>query len=775
MSDVNTLARSFARGEIAPEMYGRIDLTQYQTGVQLARNMIVLPHGPTRNRPGFKYVNRCKVSTSAVRLIPFHFNNTASEQSFVLEVGTDYVRFHSVGGTLLEAAKTITGITRATPGVLTSNAHGFSNGQWVYVAAIVGMTQLNGRFYIVAGVTANTFTLTDLDGTAINTSAMTAYASGGTAARVYEVALGTALSTTDVQQFRYAQSGSTLTICAVSSRKPFTISTTDGITWTVTAITFAPTTPTPAKPAPVAGSASGAAFSYYYRVTEVPASGEESLASPDSDPVVNTLSVAGAYNYVGNAVTAGSRARIYKFYTGVTGNSGGLFGFVGEADPGVSFYDANITPDFTRTQPQPNTPFETAFNYPRAVCFYEQRQVFAGTKTNPQTFWMTRPGTDRNLTYTSPTADNDAISFRLSSKDLNVVNHLVPLGDLLMLTGGAVHRLQTANTDALTPASVSVKPLSFTGASEITPAVTESSCLFAAARGNHLREIRYRDEQGGYTFSDASLFAAHMVDGYTLNSLAYTAAPHQVVWAVRSDGVLLGMTYVPEQEVVGWHQHTHGSAGTFESICQAYETTEDALYATVLRARPNGLANVREIHVLKMTEHRAARFYVDAGLTYSGVSTTTITGLWHLEGSTVTILADNAEHPTRVVSGGQITLQSAASTVHVGFGYNSDLQTLPLASEAAVALGQGVVKNVAKVHFRVRLSAAFKVGPSFTDMREIKFRTTEAYGTPPALKSEWVSIPIAGEWGRDGDVCIRQDKPLPIEIAAMRLEVAVSD
>ncbi|MEN9904248.1 MAG: hypothetical protein RLZZ555_813, partial [Pseudomonadota bacterium] len=161
------LLRSFAGGEITPELAGRLDLVKYQTGLALARNFITLPHGPAARRPGFEFINEAKDSTQAVRLIPFAFS---ASQTAVLEFGHQYIRFHIDGGTLLEATKAIASIAGST--VNTTGAHGYSTGDWVYIGS---------RYHKITVVDADTFTTTDLWGTATT-------ASGTTAARVYTIA-----------------------------------------------------------------------------------------------------------------------------------------------------------------------------------------------------------------------------------------------------------------------------------------------------------------------------------------------------------------------------------------------------------------------------------------------------------------------------------------------------------------------------------------------------------------------------------------------------------
>ena len=138
MPNVRTLQRSFAGGEMSPEMFGRIDDVKYQTGAAKLRNFIASPTGPAENRPGLQYVNEVKTSGKKTRLIPFTYSTT---QTVVLEFGEQYIRFYTQGapilagtGTPYQASKTVTSISTATDTV-TSTAHGYTNGTPVRFSA----------------------------------------------------------------------------------------------------------------------------------------------------------------------------------------------------------------------------------------------------------------------------------------------------------------------------------------------------------------------------------------------------------------------------------------------------------------------------------------------------------------------------------------------------------------------------------------------------------------------------------------------------------------
>jgi hypothetical protein len=168
-------------------------------------------------------------------------------------------------------------------------------------------------------------------------------------------------------------------------------------------------------------------------------------------------------------------------------------------------------------------------------------------------------------------------------------------------------------------------------------------------------------------------------------------------------------------------------------------------------------------------------FFVDAGLTYSGSPATTISGLSHLEGKTVSILGDGAVMSQQVVSGGAVTLQNAASTVTIGLPFTSDIQTLPLVAQMDGSFAQGRAKNINKVWLRVYRSGGIFAGPSFDadKLTEVKQRTTESYGSPPALRTDEVSVVVSPSWGNSAQICVRQTDPLPLTVISLTSEVVV--
>lgn len=739
---MKALARSFAGGEITPEMYGRLDLSKYQTGLALCSNFEVLPHGPIDRRPGFRFVNEAFDSVLPVRLIPFAYSAT---QTMILEFGHHYVRFHTNGQTLLEPNKPIVSIVG---NLVTITGHSYVTGEWVFIG---------NRFFKVVGVNANTFNTTDLWDVVANPGAF------GFAARVYTVT--TAYNAADLFSIHYAQDSDVLTLThpLYPSAELRRMGATN---WTLVDITFAAVTVIPTGVAAVAtiGTA-GVNSPQVYVVTTIDADGvTESLASAQAS-VSNNLALAGNYNTISwTAVTGATRYRVYK-------RRGGSFGYMGSTTT-LTAVDDNVTADTTITPPEDIYTLNTApGEYPSAVTFHEQRRWFAGTINRPQSVWATRNATLANLTSSLPSQADDALQFRIAAQQQNAIRHLVPLSDLITLTVGGQFRIFADGAPSITPTSLSTKPQGADGASDVQPAITSGSILFVQALGGRIRELAYNFQNAAFVSIDITIMAPHLFTNFTVVDLAYVRAPIPTLWVVRSDGALLGLTYVPEQQVYAWHQHN--TKGSYKSVAVVAEGDEDRLYAAIERT-----INARTVKYIERLDTRnfttlSDAFYLDSGLTYRGVPISVVSGLWHLEGQTVDVLTDGAVlAPSPIVTGGRITIDDTCSTISVGLGYVSDAQTLPLVLEGTEIGGQFLQKNVSAVALRVRRSSVVQAGHTFDDLISYPARDVlDNYGNPPALMDKEIRFAVSPKWGSDGRVCVRQSAPLPLTLVSLATEV----
>ena len=502
---------------------------------------------------------------------------------------------------------------------------------------------------------------------------------------------------------------------------------------------------------------------YRYKVTAV----KDKVESKPSDEATatNDLYTSGNKNTLSwNAVAGVDSYYVYKYQSG-------MYGYIGQTQD-TRFEDTGVAPDMAKTPPQYKDIFNKADHYPSAVSYHQQRRVFAGTKAEPQKIWMTRSGTEADMSYSVPARDDDRIEIRVAAREANHIRHIVPLGNLLILTGSAEWKVSTQNTDVLTSTSIAVSPHSYIGANNVQPVIVNASLIYGAARGGHVREMTYSWQAGGYVTGDLSLRAPHLFDRRQILDMAYGKAPYPIVWFISSNGWLLGNTYVPEQEIGAWHRHD--TDGDFESCAVVAEGDEDMLYVVVKRH-----INGRDVRYIERLESRsfatpADAFFVDSGLSYDGVPTTTVRGLDHLEGKTVSILADGAVHPQRVVSGGTITLDNPAAKIHVGLPITADLHTLPVVGQIDNAYGRGRKKNVNEIWLDVLASSGIWAGPHPGALVENKQRSTEPPGSPPRLKTGEVQLTLKPDWNEYGQIWVRQQDPLPLTIVSLTLGVAIA-
>lgn len=956
--------RSFSGGELAPALYARVDVAKYGTGLRTLRNMFVRKHGGVSNRPGSQFIAEVKDSSRTVRLIPFVFNN---EQTYVLEFGHQYMRVHRAGAQTVEASQAITGITQADPAVVTVAGHGFANGDEIAVASIVGMTELNGRNLKVNGVTTNTFTLQYMDGTDVDSTAFTAYSSGGTVARVYEIV--TPYIEEHLQDIKFVQSADVVTLVhqsyppheirrlahdswtieeislapGIDAPENLAVSGTGGTVdfWVVTALkeeTFeeslaslpvgANSEATSGSPRTLTWTATEGAIQYnvYKRkngvygfignagalaspsfvdngitpdTTEVPpvtssfvqqiepvyekladpsdlpaGAGKGVAWSPDGNfvavvhattPYVTVwrrvgetftklddpstlptgqgngvawsadsqyLAVAHAtspyvsiYQLVGNTLTkmadpatlptgtgngvawdenSNSPGLIYSEYLVVahdttpfitayrfsggvftkrtdpvtlpTGNAKGVaFGGVGFSvahtnSPYVSNYgfvfpgavitkvpnpsllptgngtgvsyssDGNFlavshvtspyvtvyyvdSPSATYTKiPNPSdlpagdgrgvgwspddqvlsvahdtTPYVTIykktgteltkladpadlpagnatgaawsptdgltavshagspyvtiyfrqFDSPGAVTYYQQRLVFANTPSQPENTWASRSAAYKNFTISSPIQDDDAIIFSIASRQVNRIIHLVEMTRLLMFTSGGEWSIEGDGGGILRPGQINPKKHSENGVSRLAPIVSGGTCLYVQERGSIVRDFAFDFSVDGYRGNDLTIFSGHLFENYTLRDWAFQTNPNSIIWCVRDDGTLLGVTYLREQEMLAWHRHD--TDGQFEQICAVPEGLEDAVYVVVAREIDGQTRRyVERMHTRAVNDIVDAAF-MDCALSYDGRNTDTLL--------------------TMTISGGTLWTYNETLTLTCAFGF----------------------------------------------------------------------------------------------------------
>jgi hypothetical protein len=745
MARVAVQLTNFTGGELSPRLDGRNDLAKYASGCKTLQNMIVYPHGSAARRPGTTFVAEVKTSSAFTRLIPFEFSTT---QTYILEFGDDYIRFYKDSGAILEANKTITAITKANPGVVTTTAHGFSNGDTVVISGVVGMTQVNGKRFKVASVATDTFALQDIDGNNVNTTSYTTYVSGGVANRVYTLA--TTYETADLAELKFAQSADVMYICH-PDYVPKKLSRTGHTSWTITDVEF--------------------------------------TNGPYLDDNITAVTLNSSAHTVGTArdLTASAATfvstdvgRLVRFregygkITAFTSTTAVTWTIIKDTNSGSSSTDWALGA------------WSDTTGYPSCVSFFEQRLVFAGTTDQPQTLFFSKSGDYENMDENrgGTIADDDAIIYTIASNQVNAIRFLSSTRTLIVGTVGGEFSVSGGGTDdPVTPTNILIKKQSNHGCANIDAIPVGNVTLFLQRAKRKIRELAYNFDVDGYVAPDMTILAEHISES-GIKSMSYQQEPNQLIWCVREDGRLVCLTYQREQQVVAWHQHIFGGAfSTGIAVCESIATipTDDKEYQSwvIVKRTINGVTRryVEYINQFDFDQTDNTNFnFLDSQLAYDGSATTTISGLDHLEGQVVSVLANGSTHPNRTVTNGSITLARSSTKVKVGLSYTSILQTMRLDAGSQNGTSQAKTKRIFNVSIRLYESIGVEVGPNLSNMEAIPFRSS---ANPmdqaiPVFTGD-KEVEFRGNYETDGFIFVRQTQPLPLTVLSLYPELITND
>ena len=430
--------------------------------------------------------------------------------------------------------------------------------------------------------------------------------------------------------------------------------------------------------------------------------------------------------------------------------------------------------------------FSDTTGHPSCVSFFEQRLVFAATLSQPQTVFFSKSGDYENMDANigGTVADDDAIIYTIASNQVNAIRFMAASRTLIIGTAGGEFTVTGGgDNNAITPTNIMIKKQSNHGAANIDAVAVANATLFVQRAKRKIRELAYNFDVDGYTAPDLTILAEHVTEGGIIE-MAYQEEPLAIIWCVRNDGELVALTYQREQQVVAWHRHVFaGAFGSGNAVCESVAVipTEDSEYELymIIKRTINGATKryVEFLNTFDFDESDNTSFnFLDSQLSYSGSSATTISGLSHLEGQEVSILADGATHPNKTVSSGSITLDRAATKVKVGLGYTSLLKTMRIDAGAQNGTSQAKTKRIYEVTARLYESVGVEIGPDLNNMERVPFRTSSDpmdQGIPPFTGDK--EVEFRGDYDTDGFMIVRQTQPLPLTILSLYPRLVTND
>ena len=674
MARVAAQLSNFTAGELSPRLDGRNDLAKYSAGCATVENMVIYPHGAAARRPGTTFIAEVKSSAAKTRIIPFEFSTT---QTYILELGNQYIRFYRDNGQIL---------------------------------------------------------------------------SGGSP---YEIS--TPYLTAELFDIKFAQSADVMYITH-PNHKTRKLSRTGHTSWTLSEVDF---TNGP-----------------YLDTNTSTTTFTTSAHTVGTGRTLTASAITGINNDTGFQTTdVGRLVRFRDGYGEITARADTLNVTI---EILVDMGSSSASTDWNLGA------FSDTTGHPSCVSFFEQRLVFAATLSQPQTVFFSKSGDYENMDANigGTVADDDAIIYTIASNQVNAIRFMAAGRTLIIGTAGGEFTVSGGgDNDAVTPTNILIKKQSNHGAANIDAVAVANATLFVQRAKRKIRELAYNFDVDGYIAPDLTILAEHVTDGGIVE-MAYQEEPLAIIWCVRNDGELVALTYQREQQVVAWHRHVFGGAfGSGNAVCESVAVipTEDSEYELymIIKRTINGATKryVEYLNTFDFDETDNTSFnFLDSQLSYSGSPATTISGLSHLEGLTVSILADGATHPDKTVSSGSITLDRSASNVKIGLGYTSLLKTMRIDAGAQNGTSQAKTKRIYEVTARLYESVGVEIGPDLDNMERVPFRKSSDpmdQGIPPFTGDK--EVEFRGNYDTDGFMIVRQTQPLPLTILSLYPRLVTND
>ncbi len=750
---------SFAGGLYSKNLWARDDLKRYSIGAKDMTNFYPYPYGGFTRRPGTRFVWECK-NTTATRLVAFKGD---AWRQYVLEFGNNYIRVYRNGGIVLNSDGTPVEIQ--TP---------YSGDEITYLK----MVQAADRMYICDHQRPPMI--------------LSCYSDTNWTLTQYVPKRGPFLEQ-NTEWTTITPSGTSGTVTLTASADIFTTNCVGQ------QVKLSYNIPAQSHSWNTSGSTTSQAFpcgsGWTYQVADT-WSGKVTIQQSDDNGATwmnikswtMTEDVSAQFTSSGTVDHECLVRIVYEYGDGI-GNA------IFTVDPFISDGYLTITSRINARQVQATVytdkneynfglPYANSTSYwclgawsydngfPASATFYQDRLFFSGTSTRPLAVWASQSGNYDDFGVHQTPEDSDGLSFSLVSGQVNRCWSFLSLGSLLGFTPVSEWKITAgASGTAISPSNIyAVQQTSEGSWDGIDPIIINNRALFVTADCQHVRDIAYDYSTDSFRGNDLTLYNRDLFEGKTITAWDYQRSPDSIVWICQSDGTLLSFTYVQDQEVMSWARHT--TDGKFLSVVVAMNTTNGNNYETyfIVERTINGTKK-RYVESIKAEAPSATLpKYVDSFLTYSGSAVTTLSGLSHLEGKNVCVIADGSSLGLVKVSGGKVTIDDAASNIVIGLPYDSTFETLDIAVPRQDGTSCSRLKKLDEVIIQFKESKSGRVGINTTvtnDMEQVVMPVPTGIGVPSALYTGFYRAEPMGGYASEAHISITQDEPFPMTVLAI--------
>lgn len=740
---------SFNAGELSPKMIGRSDVSQYGKGCRKLQNFLVTPYGAVERRPGTKFLSMTKYPEKNLRLIRFVFS---SETAYVCEFGDFYIRFFKDDSPVM----TDEGEILEIPSPYSETE--LSDIQFIQSADVMTIVHPEHPVYELKRFSHNSFTLTEKefeyppvldpnldDGHSITPSALTG-----------EITLSASKDT-----FTSENIGGYFQL--VHTRKTNEISkdfTGNGVSASIEVFgywTFVTHGTWSGRISIQRSFDSGNSWSNFRTYSSSKDSNTSTSGEEEQKNVLYRLQME-AYSQSDSGTLKLCRCLFVNPDFQTTGvvkissvtdakhASGIVISKLGSTDPTAEWNEGA---------------WSKRRGFPRSIAYYEERMMFGGNASKPQTVWGSRTADWDNFLIGAE--DDAALDFTLSSDTVNTICWMCQHDALVIGTMDSEWTLSSSDAvSALTASNFRAKRQSVYGSLRIPAQMVGESILFVQRGARKVREFIFQLEKDGYSSPDMTILADHVTDS-GIREIALQQLPDSILWCILNNGSAAALTYERDQQVIGWHRHV--TDGKILSCAVIPEGDADSIYFAVER---NGSRMIEKMMPRNFSSVKNA-FFIDSGITVSGNQMTEINGLSHLEGKTLQVLADGAVQEKKTVRNGKISLDVPANIVSAGLGYLSILSPMPL--EIDMQNGQSNLRKKAIGELRIRFynSVGGEARAGNDQFQKVVSRTVIADSMDHALDPRDDVVLFNALSGHDFTpvIEVRQTDPLPMNVASL--------
>ena len=750
MAKVTKLFSNFTSGELSPRLRGRSDIDHYENGCATLTNFTVWTQGGANKRPGTKYISTVKDSTKYTRLVSYVFS---ADDAYILEFGDKYIRFYKNGGVITTVG--------TTP---------------YEIVTVFGESQLRDLKFVQS---ADVVFITHPD---VPPQKLTRYDDADWTIEEVNIVNGPFMDdNTDIDYFIKPSDYTGSISLTASGCAPFTEYHV-GALWGFKGTRKIETDIT----------------------AENKYSNEISMGSDDTCIIdiggtwVGTVTLqrttdAGDnwvdyYNYTSNIVTTVIEYEDDVYYRiGVkTGNftSGTVETKIGKQNQvgyvKITDYVSSTVVSGTVIEDLPIKDYTynwmegswSDYNgYPSCVAFYEERLILASTGYQPQTIWGSVSDDYEN--FDEGVGASDAYEFTLASSNINTIVWMVNTFEVLHIgTIGSEWKFGSKDTPT-TPTNVRTNRETSYGSEAIQPVSVGQSILFIQSGGKKLRQRHYNYEADAWISADITVLSEHLFVNNYIYDICYTDNPDPTVWLVRDDGVLVGISYDLQRELIAFHKHT--TTGEFDSIASIPGTDKDELWCIAKRTVGGETKRFVEQFQTTSWEDIEDGWYVDSGLDYSGVAKDTFSGIEHLEGVSVTPVVGGAILPDQTVISGTLTFDNEYTQVTAGLSYSAVLETMPIEVLSTAGTAQTKKKTVKRVSILLYKTLGLDVGGDEDNVDVLPFRSSaDLMGSAPELFTGDKQIEVPIGFNNNVSIAIVSSQPTPCSIIGVIPDVVIS-